>query len=215
MSCGSCRSCRPCPGTRQDERSCVPPIKSTQSRPSTPAPAPARSAPSARAWRLCAAPQAPGPARPAPRARPRALGGAHRSPGARRGRRWETDTAPFRASIPSPSRRHSDGLGGWGESGRWCRADGADRVSSAARRAEIRPIRPKPWATSAQPKPPQIRPIRPMSPSGDSLPSVRGRSGHAKHLILSLCLCSVLRIFTFHQNLPSRRGPALAIVSRF
>ena len=61
----------------------------------------------------------------------------------------------------------------------------------------------------------QSRPIRPMSPSGDSLPSVRGRSGHAKHLILSLCLCSVLRIFTFHQNLPSRRGPALAIVSRF
>ena len=152
---------------------------------------------------------------PAPHTRPRALGGAHRSPGARMGRRWETDTAPFRASIPSPSRRHSDGLGGWGESGRWCRADGADRVSSAARRAEIRPIRPKPWATSAQPKPPQIRPIRPMSPSGDSLPSVRGRSGHAKHLILSLCLCSVLRIFTFHQNLPSRRGPALAIVSRF
>ena len=210
MSCGSCRSCRPCPGTRQDERSCVPPIKSTQSRPSTPAPAPARSAPSARARRLCAAPQAPGPARPAPRA----WGGAP-VPGARMGRRWETDTAPFRASIPSPSRRHSDGLGGWGESGRWCRADGADRVSSAARRAEIRPIRPKPWATSAQPKPPQIRPIRPMSPSGDSLPSVRGRSGHAKHLILSLCLCSVLRIFTFHQNLPSRRGPALAIVSRF
>ena len=90
MSCGSCRSCRSCPGTRQDECSCVPPVKSTQSRP-----------------------------------------------------------------------------------------------------------------------------IRPMSPSGDSLPSVRGRSGHAKHLILSLCLCSVLRIFAFHQNLPSRRGPALAIVSRF
>ena len=61
----------------------------------------------------------------------------------------------------------------------------------------------------------QSRPIRPMSPSGDSLPSVRGRSGHAKLLILSLCLCSVLRIFAFHQNLPSRRGPALVIVSRF
>ena len=40
MSCGSCRSCRSCPGTRQDERSCVPPVKSTQSRPSTPGPAP-------------------------------------------------------------------------------------------------------------------------------------------------------------------------------
>ena len=37
MSCGSCRSC---PGTRQDDRSCVPPVKSTQSRPSTPGPAP-------------------------------------------------------------------------------------------------------------------------------------------------------------------------------
>ena len=64
MSCGSCRSCRSCPGTRQDKRSCVPPVKSTQSRPSTPGPA--RSASSARDLRLCAAPQAPGSARLAP-----------------------------------------------------------------------------------------------------------------------------------------------------